>query len=259
MRELQRRHDAQARATGAVLIPAFGYDYVPGILAGALALDEAGARAFSVDVGYFATGPLTSGLSQGTRKTVMDGLSLPAPVFDDGELVDRRAAQQVLDFPVNGRRRKAILASGTEVLALPHAYPQLGRVRVFNGWFPELARPMQGLSAVATALARTRAGERLLAAATSRMIGPPGGPDAAERARTRSVVVAVARSRSGEVLAEVEVQGPSAYTLTAELMATAADRLARGLGRAAGVVGPLDDLGAQEFVRVCAEVGLTRV
>jgi short subunit dehydrogenase-like uncharacterized protein len=187
VRELYRRYDAQARENGSVMLPAFGYDYVPGVLAGSLALAEAGAAGRSVDIGH-----------------IQD-------------------------------------------------------VRVFNGWFPELARAAQAMSLVATSVARTAVGKRALDAVASRLVGPPGGPDEAERARTRSLAVAIVRSAAGDVLSHVEVEGPSPYSVTAELMAMAADRLARGLGRAPGVVGPIDGLGAAEFPEVCAEVGLTRV
>ncbi|MCZ0985946.1 saccharopine dehydrogenase NADP-binding domain-containing protein [Streptomyces diastatochromogenes] len=47
--------DSVAAARGATLVPAFGYDYVPGNLAGALALTRAGERARHVDIGYFIT------------------------------------------------------------------------------------------------------------------------------------------------------------------------------------------------------------
>jgi hypothetical protein len=47
--------DAVAAARGASVVPAFGYDYVPGNLAGALALTRAGERARRIEVGYFLT------------------------------------------------------------------------------------------------------------------------------------------------------------------------------------------------------------
>ncbi len=43
-------------ASGATLLTAMGYDFVPGALAGALALREAGEGAVRVDVGYYALG-----------------------------------------------------------------------------------------------------------------------------------------------------------------------------------------------------------
>ncbi|GEE02819.1 hypothetical protein nbrc107696_32650 [Gordonia spumicola] len=258
VRELVRRHDATTREKGAVMLSAFGYDFVPGMLAGHLAAVEAGETATSIDVGYFATGSLRKGLSQGTRTTVTDGLTLPMTVLDDGVLADRRMAQDIVSFPVRGRATNAVLASGTEILQLPATHPHLRNVRVFNGWFPSLARLTQFGALAATTIARSSAGKRALDAVLSTAVGPAGGPDAAERARTRSVAVAVARSASGAVLAEVEVEGPSPYSVTAELMAVAAQRLARGEGARPGVVGPIDGLGPDGFESLCVETGLRR-
>jgi short subunit dehydrogenase-like uncharacterized protein len=47
--------DSIAARRGAALVPAFGYDYVPGNLAGALALRKAGDAARRVEVAYFMT------------------------------------------------------------------------------------------------------------------------------------------------------------------------------------------------------------
>ena len=47
--------DSVATARGATVVPAFGYDYVPGNLAGALALTSAGDRATRMEIGYFLT------------------------------------------------------------------------------------------------------------------------------------------------------------------------------------------------------------
>ena len=50
-----RELDSVAAARGATVVPAFGYDYVPGSLAGALVLEKAGERARRVEIGYFVT------------------------------------------------------------------------------------------------------------------------------------------------------------------------------------------------------------
>jgi hypothetical protein len=47
--------DSVAAARGSTVVPAFGYDYVPGNLAGALALTRAGERASRIEIGYFLT------------------------------------------------------------------------------------------------------------------------------------------------------------------------------------------------------------
>ena len=47
--------DSVAAARGSTVVPAFGYDYVPGNPAGALALTRAGERATRIEIGYFLT------------------------------------------------------------------------------------------------------------------------------------------------------------------------------------------------------------
>ncbi|MFE2067226.1 hypothetical protein ACFXDH_33425 [Streptomyces sp. NPDC059467] len=207
---------------GPVMLPAFHYDYVPGILAAHLAVRQVGDAVRTVDIGCFATGSLRRGLSQGTRNTGRNGLTLPVPRRHGHRLIDRRPASNLRDFTVRGRRRTAFLLSGIEVLFPPQAFPQLDTVSVYNGWFPALSRPVQAVSAAAATAARHTFGRKLLELLTRPMGGQPGGPDAAERARTRSHIVAVASDApDGVPLAEVHLEGPSIHTLTAELFAWA--------------------------------------
>ncbi|MFF8883784.1 saccharopine dehydrogenase family protein [Streptomyces flaveolus] len=258
VRALHARHHQRARETGAVMLPAFGYDYVPGVLAAALAVRGAGDTARAVDIGYFATGPIWRGISQGTRTTMRDGMTLPSARWYRHRLVDERTASRIHRFTVRGRRRSAFLVSGTEVLFLPEEFPSLDAVTVYNGWFPELSRPLSLYSALVNATTRLPAGRRLTDALTRPLlIGPPGGPDAALRARIPSHVVAVASTHEGGApLAEVHLEGPNPYTLTGELIAWAAYRLATHAGATPGVVGPTTAFGLDTLRQGCAELGV---
>ncbi|MFJ6248476.1 MULTISPECIES: saccharopine dehydrogenase NADP-binding domain-containing protein [unclassified Streptomyces] len=267
VRTLHARHHRRARETGAVMLPAFGYDYVPGLLAAALALREAGPAARAVGVGYFSTGPIWRGISRGTRTTMRDGLTLPSARWYRHRLVDERTASRVRRFTVRGRRKSAFLVSGTEVLFLPEEFPALDAVTVYNGWFPALSRPLSLYSALVNAATRLPAGDRITDVLTRPLLaGPPGGPDAALRARIPSHVVAVADAgaRSRTPLAEVHLEGPNPYTLTGELLAWAADRLATGSDATGpdatpGVVGPVTAFGLDALRHGCAELGLVPV
>ena len=55
MREVFERYGPSAEKAGIGMLTAFGYDWVPGNLAGALALREAGPDAVRVDTGYFTS------------------------------------------------------------------------------------------------------------------------------------------------------------------------------------------------------------
>jgi short subunit dehydrogenase-like uncharacterized protein len=255
-RTVRDLHHERARASGAVMLPAFGYDYVPGILAGIQAAHQAGEAVRALDIGYFATGPFWRRISEGTRTTMRDGLTLPSIRRHKNQLVEQRTAARVERFTVRDRRRSAFLVSGTEVLFLPETFPMLEDVTVYNGWFPAFSRPISLWSALVNATTRLPAG---LALARPLLVGPPGGPDAALRDRIGSHVVAVASTGvpGSSPLAEVHLEGPNPYSLTGELIAWAAGYIANhanGLG--SGVIGPVEAFGLDTLHAACAEIGL---
>lgn len=109
------------------------------------------------------------------------------------------------------------------------------------------------------AVAKLPRGQQVIDGLSKRTMGPPGGPGAAERARSRGHVVAVGRDGSEATVAEVHFEGPNVYGLTGELMAWAADKLAAGAGREPGVVGPVEAFGLGDLVSGCAAIGLLQV
>ncbi|MGH2949603.1 MAG: saccharopine dehydrogenase NADP-binding domain-containing protein, partial [Solirubrobacteraceae bacterium] len=137
-----------AARAGAALLPAMGYDFVPGALAGALALEEAGAGAVRVDVGYYAFG---AGISAGTRRSAVGVALDEGRAFRDGALQRVRTAERVRSFLVRGREREAVSIGGAEHFTLPPEYPRLREVNVYLGWFGGLARPLQAASLAGSA------------------------------------------------------------------------------------------------------------
>src|SRR4051794_35691336 len=257
VRNVFQRYGPQAADGGAGLLPAFGYDYVPGNLAAGLALDAAGGQATRVDVGYFTTGPMTrSSASSGTTASVGGMLLEPGFAWRGGHLAPSRTAEQVRAFTIDGERRSGISLAGSEHLALPRVHPELEEVNVYLGWTGPLSRPLQAGSVLLDGLRRIPGTTEVLRQALRRYQPPTGvGPDAAERARTGALVVAQAYSASGKLLREVRLRGPNGYTLTGELLAWGARRaLERPL--APGAHGPVDAFGLNELAAGCAEVGL---
>jgi short subunit dehydrogenase-like uncharacterized protein len=98
------------------LVPAFGYDFVPGNLAGALALADQ-PEATSITVGYFVTGG--AGFSSGTLASGAGLLLEPGFAWRDGRLRPERTARRVRAFPVAGRDWLAVSYGGSEHYALP--------------------------------------------------------------------------------------------------------------------------------------------
>ena len=254
IRAVFARYDRKAAAAGVGLLPAFGYDYVPGNLAGALALREAGERAVRVDVGYFVSGDAQP--SGGTRASAVGLLAEPAYAFTGGRLVSERTARRVHAFD----GRPAVSVGATEQFALARVHPGLREARVWLGWFGEASRSLQAISA-ATAVASKLPGVRdAIGAVAGRFVkGSTGGPDAAARARARSQIVAVASDAAGGPLATVRLEGENPYDFTGAMLAWGAMKAAGGGLRGAGALGPVDAFGLAELQAGVADAGITRI
>jgi len=264
------------RAAGrSALVPAFGYDFVPGNLAAALALRDAGPAAVRVDVGYFAraargagggarAGASPSAASSGTLAS-MAGVALsPSFAFRGGRLVRERAARHVRTFQVAGRPRQAVSYGGTEHLALPRLAPALREVNVYLGWFGGASGAVSRLSALGAvagaALGALPGGDALARVASAPLRRRTGaGPDEAARARLRSHVVAIASGADGGALAEVHLTGPNPYEITADLLAWGAHTAASGGVGGTGALGPVDAFGLDALVAGAAGAGITRL
>ncbi len=252
--------DYGPRSGRSALLTAFGYDFVPGNLAGALALAQV-PSAVRVDIGYFMAGAADAGgMSSGTRASAAGILLAPSHAFRAGRIVTEPSARHVRTFDVAGRLHVAASVGATEPYALPRIAPQLTDVGVYLGWFGPATRPLQALSVGASVLRRVPGATGLVAAAVRPFTrGTGSGPDAEVRARRRSRVVAVCSDAAGNPLARVLVEGVDGYDFTARMLAWGAGQLAAGAVAGTGALGPVDAFGIDGLERGCAEAGLARV
>ena len=120
IREVFERFGPGAESAGVGLLTAMGYDWVPGNLAGALALRDAGPDATRVDIGYFMSGSASAdAMSGGTRASAAGVLLEPSFAWRDGHLQTVRGGDRVRSFSVEGRDRQALAAGSTEHFGLP--------------------------------------------------------------------------------------------------------------------------------------------
>jgi hypothetical protein len=239
-----------AERAGAALLPAMGYDFVPGALAAALALDEAGEEAVRVDVGYYAFG---AGISAGTRRSAVGLMLEDGYAYRDGALQTARIAERVRSFHAKGKDREAISIGASEHLTLPVSYPQLTEVNVYLGWFGALARPIQAGSLAGSVARRLPGMSGALKAAAGQFVEMTGGPD--EPGSGISWIVGEAYDGGGDKLAEVHLAGGEPYALTAGILAWAAQQPVDG----AGGLGPIEAFGLSALEAGCREAGLERV
>lgn len=247
-----------AQRSGASLLTAFGNDYVPGNLAGALALQLAGERVHRVETAYYLTGGGRAQLfSRGTFNSLAGVVTERVHTWRDGIRAEP-AGTRMRTFPVAGHDRPALTIGSTEHYALPRLHPGLAEVDVYLGLGPatravHLSSRVSGpLLAVpgARALVR-RAGEL-----AGRRVAEE--PDAAALERVTSHFIGVAYDAAGAPLAEVRLVTGDPYTLTAGLLAWGAGRAAEHGVSGPGALGPVDGFGLDVLEAGCAEIGLTR-
>ncbi|MFY9470258.1 MAG: NAD(P)H-binding protein, partial [Solirubrobacterales bacterium] len=150
VRRIFEEFGPRAESAGCAMLTAMGYDYVPGNLAGALALEAAGGAARSVDIGYFLSGETSRSLgsfSGGTLRSLRASSSAMQFAWRDGALVDERGAKRMLKFEFGGKSATAISIGSTEHLSLPRLHPELRTVNVGLGWFGSASRAVSLFSA----------------------------------------------------------------------------------------------------------------
>ena len=232
-------------ASGAALLTALGYDWIPGNLAGALALEEAGADARRVEIGYFLTGSGMGGMSGGTRASTVGVMLEPGFAFRDGRIVTEPPGRHVAGFEVRGREREAVSVGSSEHFALPPLSPGLTDVEVYLGWFGKLSRPMQVGSIGLAAIGKVPPLKSGLTAIARRLV-------------SGSLGLARAYSGDGDRLAEVHLSGVDGYTFTGNFLAWAAIGARDGEITGSGALGPAAAFGLERFEQGVAEAGIAR-
>jgi hypothetical protein len=157
-----------------VLLTAFGYDYVPGNLAGALALKAAGPAAARGTCGLLRAREHAEGGKRRHPRIGSRVLLEPGYSFRGGRAAAERTAARVASFEIDGSRRQAFSIGSSEHFALPRLrrQPPLTDVGVYLGRFGAATGLVHYASALATPLGRLKS--------CPRGPGSAGPPDSAQ-------------------------------------------------------------------------------
>ena len=260
IRRVFEEYGPRAERAGCGLLTAFGYDFVPGNLAGALALEKAGDAAVKVAIGYFISGSgtkRTDAMSGGTAASAAGVAVDKAFGWRGGRLVEERPAKRVRSFDWNGKDLTGFSLGSTEHLALPRIQPGLRDVDVYLGWLGPMSRVAQLGSLVGEVPGARAATKALLDRFGAK--GSSGGPDAEARSKSGSRIVAEASDAAGNVLARALLEGPNGYSFTGDIIGWGARRAAEHGVEGSGALGPVDGFGLRTLEAGCAEVGLRQV
>lgn len=249
----------QAQRTGATLIPAFGHDFVPGNLAGALALQRCAGRVHRLEVGYMISGGAGVQLiSRGTFASALGLVTERGFTWREGIRAEPTAAR-VQVITVGGQECLALAIGATEHYALPQlAGPgQLSEVDVYLGRLAPVTVTAQLAARLLRALLALPGSRSLLRRTgefAMRWVAPE--PDPAALTRVSSHAVGTAYDRSGGRLAQIHLVSGDPYQLTADLLAWGARRAAEHGVSGPGALGPVAAFGLEALEAGAREAGL---
>ncbi len=268
IRRVFEDHGPQALASGVALLPACGYDFVPGALAAAIALEQAKGAATRVDVGYFVVaGSEPMRMSNGTRNSGPGFMLGKSFAWRDGGLRAARFAERERAFAVDGYESRAVSVGGSEHLTLPTTFPQLREVNVYLGWFGSLSPALRAGSAAlapllalpGTRAALTRLGEAAAHRTSRGKVAAPKKPSSEvnePQTDGASRIVAIAHADDGRQVGRADLRGIEPYAFTAAFLAWAGvcalDRQVAG----AGALGPLQAFGRAGLQAGCEQAGI---
>jgi short subunit dehydrogenase-like uncharacterized protein len=249
--EVFERYGPLAAARGVALVPAAGFDFLPGDLACALAADGLGPLrelevAYAVD--HFR-------MSRGTLRSALAGMARRALAYEDGQwrFAPRgtAAAGRRFEFPPPfGARFVAPFPAGEVITAPRHVDVRSVRPLVAARTLTLGAEPLAPFVAPVLPLAGALVRGPVPRVADAIVARLPEGPSEDSRRRARWMVVAAAHAADGRSR-RVAVSGSDVYGTTAASAAHAAALLATT--GAAGALAPaqafdpdafLDHLGA---------------
>jgi short subunit dehydrogenase-like uncharacterized protein len=254
MAMLRERYDDAARAAEVAVVPAMGFDYVPGDLIAHLAAQ--GVEPLDDLVLAYATTGVQP--TRGTTRTALGMAGDGGVVYEDGAWrpAPLRARRARFRFPEPVGSQPVMRYPSGEILTVPHhvrtrRVTSLITVETLAG-SPHAAPLVPVLMPVVTLALRSP-----LTTLVQRVVDRlPEGPDEAQRRAARFTIVALAHGEDGRVRRAV-VRGGDVYGLTAVTAVEGATRmLADGYDRA-GVLSPATAYDAAGFLDALAEHGVT--
>ncbi len=234
MRMAFERYGSPAERAGVAVVPAMGFDYVPGDMIAALTAEGMG----EVDEVLLAYSVAGLGTTRGTQLSALEMLK-------GGDVEWRKlqwlpASQSVgrgyFDFPEPiGRQRMARYPAGEQITVPQHIATRRVKTMISAATFaphPRL-RPLVPLLARPTGLAARTPLKRVLGSMISRL---PEGPSAEERAAARFTIVC--EVNRGRTVRRGVIRGSDIYGLTAASVARGAIIAAQGRIPGTGALAP---------------------
>ena len=250
MQRIYERYDEAARAAEVAVMPAVGFDYVPGDLACRLAARDV-EPAREIVVGYWTDG---FGPSRGTMHSVLEVMGSRPLEYREGRWEEggRSPGRARLRFPEPIGDQPMVPNPSGEVLTVPR-HTEVRSVRSLMAAPIGVLADLAPVALPALSLALHSPLRPLLELAVDRL---PAGPREEARERARFAIVALAQGEDGG-RGRALVRGSDPYGLTAVMAVHAASLVSDPGFDRAGTVAPAAAFDPIEFLDHLGDHGVS--
>jgi short subunit dehydrogenase-like uncharacterized protein len=254
MHRIAQRWDQGARAAEVAVVPAMGFDFVPGdLLAHLVARGREPLR--DLVIAYSVQG---FGATRGTLHSTLEAMKGDDLRYEDGAWLPAGPGPRrgVFTFPEPIGRAPVMKYPAGEIVTAP-THVNTRRVTALIDTRAMVPHPALALAAPSVMPATARALRTPLRSALDVVVDrlPEGPPEAARRA-ARFTVVVVAAGEDGRVGRGV-VTGSDMYGLTAAIAVEGAQRMSEPGFVAAGVLAPAAAFNPESFLDALGEHGVS--
>ena len=253
MRRVYEHVDEPARSRGVAVVPAMGFDYVPGDLIAALA--ARGQEPLEMlEVAYCVS---DVAVTRGTMRSVLEMLAGEGVEYTGGSFrpAGRPPLGERFDFGGDVGELPVMRYPGGEVVTVPrHVRTRSVRLRWATPSFvpaPQLAPWLPAALPVAGLLLRTP----LAGVADAVIERLPEGPGEDDRRASRFTIVAEAQGKDG-TRSRAVVRGEDVYGLTAAIIVRGAELLAEDDFAASGALAPAEAFDPEALLLYLGDHGL---
>ena len=237
------RYGARAAEAGVAVIPAMGFDYVPGDMIASLTADGM-EELDELTVSYCWQGFTPS---QGTARSALEIMGGAGVEWRDGSWVPAAGSPSAgtYDFPAPVGRQQMIRYPSGEQITVPHHIRSRAVRTTMNAsaFGPQLLAPITAAMMRPAGLAMRTPLKRFAGAVISRL---PEGPTPAQRAAMRWTIVCEAKR--GEMERRGVISGRDVYGLTAAAVCRGALIAAGDDFEARGALAPSQAFDPEEFL-----------
>jgi len=191
------RHDAAAKKSGIVILPAAGFGVAPTDIAAKMACSKI-EDATKLTIAYATVG----GASRGTLKTILKDIQKPGHILKNARYEQAQPAQSDLDVNVFGKRFKAVYNPWRADLYTAFLSTSVKNIETYSEFPGFVVSMMKGKLSWLRNLLLNKLIKFL-----------PEGPSDSQLKKGKTYIKAIAKNNLNQE-ASVEIKGPEAYLFT---------------------------------------------